>query len=186
VLAGDTNPVAAASGIGFAGAKGEWESFQIIVSPGAPSDPAVDWKPFPTLGASQTWQAFSALYISGLGGGIFPEELVVVTKGAAVTRQTGNTIIWFNFFVPRDAPAGDHVTTVSIGGISIPLRLYVFNFALPDAQVFDAGKQGDPQHRRSKRALRFASKSHVRIVAQRPHVWRHVVWHGARPRVHSV
>ncbi len=120
VLAGDANPVASASGINMAAAKGEWESFQIIVSPGAPADPVVDWTLFPSLSSTaQAWQAFRALYIPGLAGGIFPEELVPVTKATAVPRQTGNTIIWFNFYVPRDAPAGEHVTSLTVGGITI-------------------------------------------------------------------
>ncbi len=139
VLASDANPAATASGLHLAAARGEWESFQIVVSPGAPSssDPVVDWVPFPTLsGTAQAWQAFRALYVPGLSGGVYPEELVPVAKGATVVRQAVNTIVWFNFFVPRDAPAGEHLTSISIGGINIPLRLYAFNFALPDAPKF--------------------------------------------------
>jgi hypothetical protein len=34
--------------------------------------------------------------------------------------------------VPPGAPAGDYVTNVHIGGIAIPVRLHIFNFAVPD------------------------------------------------------
>jgi hypothetical protein len=69
--------------------------------------------------------------------GIHPEELVAVANASVVPRTAGgNTIVWFNVFIPRDAVPGDHLSSISIAGTVIPLKLYVFNFSMPLAPKF--------------------------------------------------
>jgi hypothetical protein len=49
----------------------------------------------------------------------------------AVTADE-NTSFWFSVFVSPGTAAGDYTTNVHIGGVSIPVQLHVFNFAIPD------------------------------------------------------
>ena len=135
-IVGDRPPDAKKSGLHLAAARNEFEPVQLIVGPGAGSFTA-QVAPFPNLGSGQRLEMASVGYESGWG-----EHLSVI--GAAdsvpVTDSQGSPI-WLTVYVPKDAPAGEHTTTLTLtpsGGtaVSIPITLTVFDFALPDEVHF--------------------------------------------------
>ena len=135
VLKSDPSPTVSYSGVIVAAAKGEWESFQIVMAQGA--SPAITFPNFPTLDASQVVNMFRAYFIPGLGGGIHPEELKALDQGDALTTEAGgNTILFVDMYVPRTAVAGWHNNTLQFGSLTIPVSLWVFNFELPRSPVF--------------------------------------------------
>ena len=65
--------------------------------------------------------------------GPYPDPLWPIASGANVPLTAGeNTAFWFSVSVPTAAPAGDFTAQVNIGGVAIPVRLHVFNFAISD------------------------------------------------------
>lgn len=64
--------------------------------------------------------------------GANPDPLWPVNSGSSVSVTANeNTAFWFSVSVPEGAPSGDYLTNVTIGGLTIQVRLHVFNFAIP-------------------------------------------------------
>jgi hypothetical protein len=134
----DTSPPAVSAGeIKVYTAKNEFEPFQIVIKPGASGNVAVNIGSF---GSGITTEIYQAKYVNitqtidNLGKtGNYPDPLWPVENGSSISLTANmNTAFWFSLYGPKTATAGDHFANVQIGGISIPIRFHVFNFAIPD------------------------------------------------------
>ncbi len=118
-------------------ARNEFEPFQVVVHPAAPGNVAVSIDPFDAGIAAEIYQV---KYVDieqasdSLGRtGPYPDPLWPLEDGATVALAAGeNTAFWFSLFVPSGTPAGDYTTNVHVGSVSVPVRLHVFDFAIPD------------------------------------------------------
>jgi hypothetical protein len=130
-------PLTAASEVKVYAAKNEFEPFQVVVKPASSGSAAVSIASF-TGGVSV--ELYQVKYVNVttptdyLGRtGANPDPLWPLENNATVTLTANeNTSFWFSLFVGRSVASGDYVSTLTIGGVSIPLRLHVFNFSLPD------------------------------------------------------
>lgn len=130
-------PTATDSEVRVYAARNEFEPFQVVVKPTASQAAAVS---IDALGAGITAELYQVQYVNvaqvsdSLGRlGPYPDPLWPLANGATVSLTAGeNTAFWFSLSVPAGAPAGDYVTTIHIGAVSIPLRVHVFNFAIPN------------------------------------------------------
>ncbi|HKQ98600.1 MAG TPA: DUF4091 domain-containing protein [Candidatus Polarisedimenticolia bacterium] len=118
-------------------AANEAEPFQIVVRPAGSATVSVGIGIF---GAGITTELHQVRYVpittvsDNLGQtGDYPDPLWPLTLPALVGVTAGqNTSFWFTVHVPRGTPAGDYTTAVTFDGVSIPVRLHVFGFAVPD------------------------------------------------------
>lgn len=130
-------PVATRSEVRVYAARNEFEPFQVVVKPASSGNVSVSVDPF---SAGITAEIYQVKYVTisqvsdSLGRtGPYPDPLWPLADGATVTLTANeNTAFWFSVFVSPGTPAGDYITNVRIGGIAIPVRLHVFNFAIPD------------------------------------------------------
>lgn len=118
-------------------ARNEFEPFQVVVRPTASGPVTVSIGDFGDgvsaelcqvkhVPISQVSDSFGRL-------GDYPDPLWPLADGATVSLAPGeNTAFWISLFVSKTAAAGDHVGSVTIGGVEIPVRLHVFDFSLPD------------------------------------------------------
>jgi hypothetical protein len=140
VQAGSSLPVRQGGGMNLHAARNEFEPVQLLIEPVAAADSAtLSAAPFPNLGASQRIDlALGAYEPNG-----WPEDLQPLAENEPFALEdTRATLLWITVYVPPDAPAGPHETALSLtipgqGIISIPLKLYVFDFSLPEARHFD-------------------------------------------------
>lgn len=131
LTSGDRAPTVTHSGLGLSAAKREFEPVQLVLGPGS-GKVAVRVQPFANLGSAQRITVAQAGFVDGLA-----ETLTPIASGGSVemSPSTG-TALWITVFVPPDAPAGDHATSVELirageSPVSVPLRLHVFGFTLP-------------------------------------------------------
>lgn len=118
-------------------AQNEFEPFQVAVKPSSSGSVAVSIDSF---GSGITAELYQVKYINitqvsdSLGRlGPYPDPLWPLANGATVALTAHeNTAFWFSVFVPPGTTFGDYTTNVRIGAISVPVRLHVFNFAMPD------------------------------------------------------
>jgi hypothetical protein len=132
------NPIPAASGsdVKVYVAKNEFEPFQVVVKPAASGNVTVSIDSF---GSGITAEIYQVKYVTinqatdALGRtGPYPDPLWPIANGASVALTVGqNTSFWFSVSVPANAPAGDYTANVHIGGITVPVKLHVFNFVIP-------------------------------------------------------
>ncbi|MCA9714647.1 MAG: hypothetical protein KC468_08180, partial [Myxococcales bacterium] len=127
----DRAPESIGDGLHLSAARGEFEPTQLIVGPAA-GELNVALAPFPTLGAGQRVELDVAGYDQGWVEGLSP----LPSGGAVALSDAQPVAIWLTVYVPPDAPAGEHETTLSlsgagIGAVDVPVRLYVFDFDLP-------------------------------------------------------
>lgn len=131
-------------------AKGEFEPFQIAVRADADATVRATLSEFTGAGtiAAGTLHRVDYVHISGpsdpgaILSGQIPDPLVPIAAGSDVAAPGGqNQPLWFTVAVPRDAAAGDYAATltVDVGGAAqdIPVKLHVFDFALPAEIGFD-------------------------------------------------
>ncbi len=119
-------------------ARNEFEPFQLVVKPAASGAVVVSLDPF---GAGIGAELYQVKYVpisqvsDSLGRtGPYPDPLWPLENGATVPLTAGeNTAFWFSLAVPPGAAAQDYLSAVHIGGVTIPVRLHVFNFAIADA-----------------------------------------------------
>ncbi len=136
VFKDDAVPSATGSGVKVYAARNETEPFVVAARP-ASSGPVVIGAP--DFGAGITVELYQVKYVQidqatdNLGRtGPYPDPLWPLDDGASVTLTAGeNTAFWFSLTVPEAAPAGDYSANVSIGGVSVPVTLHVFDFAVP-------------------------------------------------------
>jgi hypothetical protein len=118
-------------------ARNEFEPFQVVVKPAASGNLTVSAGNF---GSGITAEIYQVKYVNitqlsdSLGRlGPYPDPLWPLANGATVAVNAGeNTAFWFSIFVPTGTASGDYTTNVQIGGVNLPVRLHVFNFAIPD------------------------------------------------------
>jgi hypothetical protein len=64
--------------------------------------------------------------------GPYPDPIIPLTSRASVTLAANeNTSFWIIFYVASSVATGDYTGSVQIGTISVPVKLHVFNFAIP-------------------------------------------------------
>jgi hypothetical protein len=131
VTRSDAAPSAKRSGLRLDAAKNEFEPAQLVLGPGS-GDVKVEVAPFADLGSAQRVSLSAAAY-----DGDVVETLSDLASGGSVSLDaTSGTVLWLTVYVPDGAAAGDHQTTLTLtpsGGapVSVPVRLHVFDFALP-------------------------------------------------------
>lgn len=128
-------------------ARNEYEPFQIVLRPETTwSNLTVSVSDFvlqggaATIGASNT-EACVVGYVpvtmlSDFSGtkGPHPDPLLPITGPFTVAAES-NQPVWFTVYVPKESPAGFYDATVTFQGpvnFSVPVRLRVFNFSLPE------------------------------------------------------
>lgn len=133
-----TVPTASGSEVKVYAAKNEFEPFQVIVRPASSGNVTVKIDGFQSAGI--TAEIYQVKYVNitqvsdSLGRtGPYPDPLWPIANNASVAVTANqNTAFWISLSVPSSAAAGDYTATVTIGGVSIPVRLHVFNFVIPD------------------------------------------------------
>ena len=131
-------------------ARNEFEPFQIVVRPEADTTARLHLDAFGGLPATLRSEVRRAGYVhvsepsdaSSIPSAYVPDPLVPSAFDTDESLTGGqNQPFWVTLYVPPDAAAGDYTTTltVTVGGASseIPIKLHVFNFALPAQIGFD-------------------------------------------------
>lgn len=136
VFKNDAVPEESSDGITVYAAKNETEPFLVVAKSVASTVVEVTMGAF---GAEITTELYQVKYVNigtttdylGIPGDN-PDPLLPIASGDSVSCLANqNSAFWVSIRVPEDAPAGDYVTNITIGGIAIPVTLHVFNFALP-------------------------------------------------------
>ena len=143
-------PTNSGDGIDVRAAKNEYEPFQIVIHADAAATAHLTISAFTGPGAIGAPEIRRVGYVSiaqpsdpgGIPSGQIPDPLDPTTFGADESVPAGqNQPFWLTVHVPSDAAAGDYTATltVDVGGSKsdVPIRLHVFDFALPDAISFD-------------------------------------------------
>ncbi|MFO0549581.1 MAG: DUF4091 domain-containing protein [Polyangiaceae bacterium] len=131
-------------------AKNEFEPMQVVVRSDAGGSATLSLSAFTGPGAIPRVEIHRVEYVniaepsdaSAIPSGRIPDALVPSAFGASEPLPAGeNQPFWITVFVPPDAAAGDYEATLTIdsGGAqsSIPVRLHVYDFALPADIGFD-------------------------------------------------
>jgi hypothetical protein len=132
----DTPPTATADEVKVYAAANEVEPFQIVVKPTQAMTAQITVGDF---GSGITGELYQVAYVNltqtsdSLGRtGPYPDPLWPLANGATVDLAANqNTAFWVSVNVPQDVTAGDYTSQVQIGDLAIPVRLHVFNFAIP-------------------------------------------------------
>jgi hypothetical protein len=130
VRLGDRPPDVRRSGLHLSAARNEFEPAQLVIGPGGGSA-TVTVDPFPTLPGARIETAVAG-FVDG-----WSETLAPLPAGGTVRLSGDHGVpVWITVHVPRTATAGTHETVVRVGQggstATVPLRLDVFDFALPD------------------------------------------------------
>ena len=137
VFKDDAAPVDTASGVKVYAARNEFEPFQIVVKPVSSGSVTVQVENFGTGFVTEIYQVkyVNITQVSDSLGrtGPYPDPLWPLENGAVVDLTAGeNTAFWFSVYAPPSAGTGDVIRNVTIGGVTIPVTLHVFDFILPD------------------------------------------------------
>jgi len=115
----------------------EFEPFQIVVKPASSGGVVISFSGF---GGGIITEIHQVEYVDltqttdYLGRtGLNPDPLLPIVSGATIrVTANQNTAFWFSVYAPKTTPPGDYLAHVTIGGVAIPVRLHVFDFAIPD------------------------------------------------------
>lgn len=137
------SPTATGDEIKLYAAQNEVEPFQLVVKPTTTGPLAVTVGDF---GSGITTELYQVQYVNltqatdSLGRtGDYPDPLWPLANGATVPLVAQeNTAFWISVAVPKGTPAGDYTTQVQVGALAVPVRLHVFNFAIPDQLHVDS------------------------------------------------
>jgi hypothetical protein len=129
-------PAAAGAEVKVYAAQNEFEPFQIVVKPTSSGNVTVNVGSF---GSGITAELYQVKYVNltlatdYLGRtGPHPDPLWPLSNGATVAVTADeNTAFWISVHIPASVTPGDYTTNVQIGGVNLPVRLHVFNFAIP-------------------------------------------------------
>lgn len=136
VFKNDSVPAGNGSGVKVYAARNEFEPFQLVVRPTSSGSVSVNIDDF---GGGISTSIYQVKYVpvsqasDNLGKtGPYPDPLWPIAGGDTVALTANeNTSFWFSVSVPASAAAGEYTASVHIGALSIPVSLYVFNFAIP-------------------------------------------------------
>ncbi len=136
VFQDDAIPDIEESTIKIYAARNEFEPFQIIVNPVSTGNVVINIDDF---GSGIKTDIHQVKYINisqatdSLGRtGPYPDPLWPIEKGESISLRGGqNSSFWISVFVHESTPAGDYTTNVHLAGVSVPVELHVFNFAIP-------------------------------------------------------
>lgn len=139
----DPMPTATGNEIKLYAAQNEVEPFQLVVKPTTTGPLVVTVGDF---GSGITTELYQVQYVNltqatdSLGRtGDYPDPLWPLANGATVTLTAGeSTAFWISVAVPKGTPAGDYPMQVQVGALTVPVRLHVFNFAIPDQLHVDS------------------------------------------------
>ncbi len=129
---GDRPPERTDSGLFISAARREYEPALLVLGP-ATGRMRVEVEPFPDLGSGGRIEVARAHFTDG-----WTERLEPLDSGAQVDLDGSRPVpLWLEVRVPEDARNGTHTTTLTLtpdGGssVTIPVTLYVFDFAIPD------------------------------------------------------
>jgi hypothetical protein len=131
-------------------AKNEFEPFQVVVRAEGAASATLAMAPLSGPGAIDRVEIRRVGYVSisepsdpgSIPSGRVPDPLEPTTFGADEALPAGeNQPFWITVYVPPDAPAGDYQSTLTItvdgAAAEVPVRLHVFDFALPAKIGFD-------------------------------------------------
>lgn len=143
-------PETAGDAIQMYAAKNEFEPFQIVVRADADANVTLAMPAFSGPGSIPRIEIRRVGYVkitqpsdaSSIKSGFVPDPLEPTTFGAAEPVKGGeNQPFWITVYVPPDAPAGDYTATltVTVNGTAqaVPVKLHVFDFAIPKRLGFD-------------------------------------------------
>ncbi|MEZ4296294.1 MAG: DUF4091 domain-containing protein [Polyangiaceae bacterium] len=143
-------PSAEGSAIEVRAAKNEYEPFQIVVRADSAGTATLSMTPFKGPGELGEIELRKVGYVTisqpsdpgSIPSGRIPDPLDPAAFGAPESVPGGeNQPFWITVHIPKGAPAGDYTSTltVTVGGDSaeVPIKLHVFDFALPDEIGFD-------------------------------------------------
>lgn len=133
-------------------ARNEFEPFQVVVNANADADVALELAPFSGPGDIRRVEIRRVGYVriteptdaSAIPSGYVPDPLEPMSFGSSQPVVGGqNQPFWITVRVDEDTVAGDYEAALSVRvgseSVDIPVRLHVFDFALPRAIGFDGG-----------------------------------------------
>ena len=128
---GDRAPAEKRSGLRLSAARNEFEPIQLAIGPAIGSVSA-KVSQFEGLGAQQRVELFWAEYSDGR-----VELLNQIGPLPHALSGQAPTVLWLSVYVPPDAPAGEHVATITLemegqSPTVVPVTLTVFDFSLPE------------------------------------------------------
>lgn len=151
-------PKGTGDSITLSAAKNEFEPFQLVVHADADADVTLAMPAFAGPGAIPRIELRRVDYVkisqpsdaSSIASGEVPDPLAPTTFGAVEKAPGGkNQPFWITVYVPPDAAPGDYTTTltVTVNGAAkgVPVKLHVYNFALPAKLGFDGNWNGSFQ-----------------------------------------
>jgi hypothetical protein len=145
-------PTAQGSAIEVSAAKNEFEPFQLVVhaDAGASVDATLTMTSFSGPGPIPDVEIRRVGYVkiaspsdpAAIPSGEIPDPLYPTTFGATEHLPGGqNQPYWLTVRIPKAAVAGDYTATltVTVGGVAqaVPVKLHVYDFAIPDTISFD-------------------------------------------------
>jgi hypothetical protein len=145
-------PATPGAAIALHAARNEFEPFQVVVRAAADATATLALTPFTGPGASAVTrlELRRVEYVrittpsdaSSIPSGLVPDPLVPAAFGSPQPVPGGqNQAFWITVYVPPDAAPGDYAATltVTVAGAAqdVPVRLHVFDFALPARLGFD-------------------------------------------------
>lgn len=124
------------SGIDLYLAKDEFEPFQLVLNPAKDLNIQVKLKDKPQ---GIDVEFYRVEYVNlkqatdNLGQvGLYPDPLYPISMNASINVKAGeNTTLWFSLKSALSINAGDYTMFVSINETDIPVRIHVFDFAIP-------------------------------------------------------
>lgn len=143
-------PTATGAAIELSAAKNEYEPFQVVVRADAAGEAKLALSSFTGPGTIADVELRRVGYVkiakpsdpASIPSGEIPDPLYPTTFGAAEAVPGGqNQPFWITVRVPKDAPAGDYTATLTVtvagNAKDVPVKLHVYDFAVPDAISFD-------------------------------------------------
>ncbi|MCA9709843.1 MAG: hypothetical protein KDK70_28645 [Myxococcales bacterium] len=131
----DRAPQESRSGLELSAARNEVEPVQLVLGP-ASGRVTISVAPFADLGVAHQIDLHRVGFSEG-----WSETLTPLGDGATLELSASEpTAVWLTVHVPEGAAAGEHQTTLTIGGdfgpVEVPVRLRVFDFSLPALSPF--------------------------------------------------
>lgn len=137
VFQDDGLPTEIESAVKVYAAQNEFEPFQLVIHPSSSGNITVSMNNFGT-GITTTLYQVKYITIStptdNLGkSGPYPDPLWPIEDGESVFVPGGqNSAFWVDIKIDATVAPGDYSANLEVGGVSVPITLHVFNFAIPE------------------------------------------------------